>query len=372
MSRRGPSGPCPSAACAEPVEVFELVGATAARTRLQVAVTRGLTRLVGRQAELGLLRQAVEQARDGHGQVVALVGEAGVGKSRLAWEITRSHRTGDWLVLESSAAAHGGERAGCPLIELLRGYFRIDDGDDAGQSARSSSAGCSRSTSLCAPRSPPSRRCWRSRSRTRHGTRLDTATRQQRTVEAVKALLFRESQVQPLLLVFEDLHWTDDATQVLLDSLVESLPAARVLLLVNYRPEYRHGWGSKTYYTPAPAGPFAARDGRGNARHPHGRRPGPGSAETDSDRADAGQPVLPGGDGPEPRRERGPHRCRAGEYLAGSSADGHPDPGHGAGRARREDRPAPGRGQARAAARLGHRPDRAIAAAPGHRRGSRA
>src|SRR5262249_6618437 len=79
--------------------------------------------------------------------------------------------------------------------------------------------------------------------------RLDTAVRQQRTVEAAKALLLRESQVQPLLLVIEDLHWTDDATQAVLDSLVESLPAARMLLLVNYRPEYRHGWGSKTYYT---------------------------------------------------------------------------------------------------------------------------
>jgi tetratricopeptide (TPR) repeat protein len=79
--------------------------------------------------------------------------------------------------------------------------------------------------------------------------RLDTAVRQQRTVEAVKALLLRESRVQPLLLVLEDLHWMDDATQALLDSLVESLPAARVLLLVNYRPEYRHAWGNKTYYT---------------------------------------------------------------------------------------------------------------------------
>src|SRR5207248_923377 len=73
--------------------------------------------------------------------------------------------------------------------------------------------------------------------------------RRQRTLEALKRVLLRESQVQPLLLVFEDLHWIDAETQALLDSLIESLPTARLLLLVNYRPEYQHGWGSKTYYT---------------------------------------------------------------------------------------------------------------------------
>jgi class 3 adenylate cyclase/tetratricopeptide (TPR) repeat protein len=242
-------GAVPVRGLAEPVEVFELIGTTAARTRLQVAVTRGLTRLVGRQAELGLLRQAVEQARNGHGQVVALVGEAGVGKSRLAWEITRSHRTGDWLVLESSTAAHGERTSWLPLIELLRGYFRIEDGDDA-RTIREKLIGrlLALDESLrpalgvfeALLEIPVEDTAW---------ARLDAAARQQRTVEAVKALLLRESQVQPVLLVFEDLHWTDDATQVLLDSLVESLPATRVLLLVNYRPEYRHGWGSKAYYT---------------------------------------------------------------------------------------------------------------------------
>ena len=78
---------------------------------------------------------------------------------------------------------------------------------------------------------------------------LDPPQRRQRTLDAVKRLLLRESQVQPLLLVFEDLHWIDAETQALLDSLVESLPTARMLLLVNYRPEYEHRWGSKTYYT---------------------------------------------------------------------------------------------------------------------------
>src|SRR5262249_48955922 len=78
---------------------------------------------------------------------------------------------------------------------------------------------------------------------------LDPPQRRQRTLDALKRVLLRESQVQPLVLVFEDLHWIDTETQTLLDSLVESLPTARLLLLVNYRPEHQHGWGSKTYYT---------------------------------------------------------------------------------------------------------------------------
>src|SRR4029434_3825824 len=84
---------------------------------------------------------------------------------------------------------------------------------------------------------------------TRASRPLAPPQRRQRTLEAVKRLLIRESQVQPLLLVFEDLHWIDAESQTILDSLAESLPSARILLLVNYRPEYQHGWGSKTYYS---------------------------------------------------------------------------------------------------------------------------
>jgi predicted ATPase len=79
--------------------------------------------------------------------------------------------------------------------------------------------------------------------------RLNPAQRRQRTLDAVKRLLLRESQVQPLLVIFEDLHWIDAETQALLDSLVDGVPTARVVLLINYRPEYEHRWSNKAYYT---------------------------------------------------------------------------------------------------------------------------
>ena len=256
-------GPVPVRGMADPVEVFELVGTTAARTRLQVSARRGLTRLVGRQAELGLLRQTLDHARQGRGQVVALVGEAGVGKSRLAWEISRSHRSRDWLVLEGSAASHGKTTIWLPVIDLLRAYFRVDEGDDA-RTVREKLLG--RLLALdeaLRPTLAAFEALLEIPVEDAEWGRLDAATRQRRTVEAVKGLLLRESQVQPLLLVLEDLHWIDAATQALLDSLVESLPAARVLLVVNYRPEYQHAWAGKTYYTQLRLDPLAPETAEG-------------------------------------------------------------------------------------------------------------
>jgi class 3 adenylate cyclase len=241
-------GPVPVKGLAAPVEVFELAGASGIRRRLQAAAARGLTRFVGRQAELTVLQQALARAEAGHGQVVALVGEAGVGKSRLVYECTRSHRTQGWLVLESSSVSYGKATAYLPVRDLLKAYCQIEECDD-GRRIREKLTGklltlddTLRPTLpvllalLDVPVEAPT---WQA---------LEPPQRRQQTLEAVKRLILRESQEQPLLLVFEDLHWIDSETQALLDSLVESLPTARLLLLVNYRPEYQHGWGSKTYY----------------------------------------------------------------------------------------------------------------------------
>src|SRR5712692_2539914 len=114
----------------EPVEVFELVGASAIRRRLQASVARGLTRFVGRQQELMALQQALARAQTGHGQVIALVGEAGVGKSRLVYECVHSHRTQGWRVLESASVSYGKATPYFPVTDLLKRYCHVDDGDD--------------------------------------------------------------------------------------------------------------------------------------------------------------------------------------------------------------------------------------------------
>src|SRR5712692_5464233 len=242
-------GPVPVKGLEEPVEVFELVGASPLRRRLQAAAARGLTPFVGRQHELEAVHQALAQAQAGHGQVVALVGEAGVGKSRLVHEVIHSYRTQGWRVLENASVSYGKATPYFPVIDLLRRYCHIDDGDAArtirakitGQVLTLDETLQDTLPALLAlldalPDDSPF-------------VHLDPPQRRQRTLEALRRVLLRESQVQPLLLVFEDLHWIDSETQALLDRLIESLPTAHLLLLVNYRPEYQHGWGSKTYYT---------------------------------------------------------------------------------------------------------------------------
>src|SRR5262245_48737770 len=122
-------GPIPVKGLADPVEIFELTGAGQARTRLQAAALRGLTRFVGRDAEIEHLRRVLGQAGAGHGQVAALVGEAGVGKSRLTYEFTHSHRVQDWLILEASSVFYGKATSYLPVIDVLKGYFKIVDRD---------------------------------------------------------------------------------------------------------------------------------------------------------------------------------------------------------------------------------------------------
>jgi tetratricopeptide (TPR) repeat protein len=217
--------------------------------RLQATAARGLTRFVGRETEMEALSQALEQARAGHGQVVACVREAGVGKSRLVYECIQSHRLQRWRVLESASVSYGKATPYFPVCDLLKRYAHVEDRDDActirakvtGQVLTLDDALQETIPALMAlldalPADSPF-------------LTLDPPQRLQRTLEALRRVLLRESQAQPLLLVCEDLHWIDSETQALLDRLAEGLPTARILLLVNYRPEYQHGWGSKTYYT---------------------------------------------------------------------------------------------------------------------------
>jgi len=243
-----PLGPVPIKGLGASVEVYELVGASAARTRFEVAARHGLTRFVGRSTELKQLGDALDQASLGRGQVVAVVGEPGVGKSRLLWELTHSDRLRGWRTVQSASVSYGKATAYLPIIDLLRSYFKLEGRDDTRKIREKVTGKVLTLDPVLAPAVPAllalldvpvGEASWHA---------LDPSQRRQQTLDAVKRLLLRESEVQPLVVILEDLHWIDGETQSMLDSLVESLPAARFLLLVNYRPEYGHAWGSKTYY----------------------------------------------------------------------------------------------------------------------------
>ena len=242
-------GPVPVKGVVDRLEIYEVVCTGPARTRLQAAARRGLTRFVGRDGEIEQLRRAQQLANAGRGQVAAIVGEAGVGKSRLVYELIHSHRLHGWLVLESSSVSYGKATSYLPVIDLLKGYFKIQDRDDhreirekvTGKLLTLDDSLKSTLPALLALLDVPvDDAAW--------GT-PDLAQRRRRTLDAIKRLLLREAREQPLLLVFEDLHWIDSETQALLDGLVEGLASSRVLLLVDYRPQYEHRWGTRTYYS---------------------------------------------------------------------------------------------------------------------------
>jgi class 3 adenylate cyclase/tetratricopeptide (TPR) repeat protein len=241
-------GPAAVKGLADPVEIYVLTGASGQRSRLHATAARGLTRFVGRDAEVEQIRRALTAAHVGHGQLVALVGEPGVGKSRLVYEFTHSHRTQDWLILEAGSVSYGKATSYLPVIDLLKAYFKIHDRETHREIREKVTGKLLTLDESLKPATPALLALLDVPVEDAHWQALDPVQRRRRTLDAVKHLLLRESQGQPVLVVFEDLHWIDAETQVLLDSLVESLPTARLLLLVNYRPEYQHGWGRKTYY----------------------------------------------------------------------------------------------------------------------------
>jgi class 3 adenylate cyclase/tetratricopeptide (TPR) repeat protein len=260
--RMRPLGEVTLKGIAGPLSAYEVLGLGALRTRLQRAAGRGLTSFVSRETELQHIKRALELARNGQGQMVAAVGEPGIGKSRLFYEFKAVSQNGN-LLLEAYSVSHGKASAYFPVTELLRDYFRILPKDDPRQ-RREKVAGkiviLDRSLEDTLPylysllgiaEGDPSLK------------QMDPQIRRRRTHDAIKRVLLRESLNQPLILMFEDLHWIDADTQGLLEAMCDSIASARVLLLVNYRPEYQHEWVGRSYYSQLrldPLGPKGANE----------------------------------------------------------------------------------------------------------------
>jgi class 3 adenylate cyclase len=241
-------GPTRVKGLSEPVNVYEIIGLGPLRTRLQRSASRGYTKFVGRESELAQMRRALESARAGHGQLVAAIGDPGVGKSRLFLEFKAIAQSG-CLVLEALSVSPGKASAYLPVIDLLRSYFEIipeNDERKRREKVNGKVITLDRSLEDTLPylfgllgivegEDPLAQ--------------MDGQIKRRRTLDAIKRILLRESLNQPLMVIFEDLHWIDEQTQALLNLLADSIGTAKILLLINYRPEYSHQWGSKTYYT---------------------------------------------------------------------------------------------------------------------------
>jgi class 3 adenylate cyclase/tetratricopeptide (TPR) repeat protein len=252
------------------IETFELTGVTAVRKRLHAAVARGLSGFVGRSTEIDIFSRVLQQASSGHGQIVALCGEPGMGKSRLVYEFTHSHLPPEWTVLEGTSASYGKATPYYPVIALLRRYFKVDEGESResvrtkvqthllGLDAKLKDAIPPLLTLLDSlPDSESQEKTNTSGDKKeleifeliKKFDFLEPQQRRRLTLESLKRMFIRESLNGPVLLLLEDLHWIDSETQAFLDHLVESLPMTRLLLLVNHRPGYSHSWSDKSYYT---------------------------------------------------------------------------------------------------------------------------
>jgi class 3 adenylate cyclase/predicted ATPase len=253
-------GPMAVKGISEPINVYEVTGLGALRTHFELAARRGLTKFVGRERELEQIRHALDTAIAGHGQIVAVMAEAGTGKSRLFHEF-KTIIPMTCKVLEAYSVSHGKASAWLPVLELLRDYFGLADADDA--AARREKVGSV--LGALDPALEDTLPYLFGLLGIVEGSdpiaQMDPQIKRQRTLDAIRRIMLRESLNQPVVIIFEDLHWIDAHTQALLDLLTDSVANSRVLLLVNYRPEYRHEWTSKSCYAQLRLSPLGGAHG---------------------------------------------------------------------------------------------------------------
>lgn len=233
----------------EPLELFEIVGHTSARTRWEVTAARGLTKFVSRDAELGILRDAMHEAVAGRGRLICVVGEPGAGKSRLVHEILHSPDAAAWTVLKTATASYTRNTPYLAFSNLIRTWFEIPEqatSDDVKRriQAKISSFGEDLISAIPAIHSlldlPVEDAEWLA---------LEPMARRQKILAAGKSLILRGAGSRPLLLWFEDMQWTDAETRTLLESIADEIESHRLLIILTCRPEYEHKWAGKNYYS---------------------------------------------------------------------------------------------------------------------------
>jgi predicted ATPase len=206
------------------------------------------------------LNHAAEQALSGHGQVVAVMANPGVGKSRLFHEFKARSQSG-WRLLEANSVSHGKASAYLPVLEFLSQYFEISrDEDDHKRRERILDKVLALDRNL-EDALPYLYLLYGFGDSGDSLAQMDPQIKRRRTLETIKRILLRESLNQPVMVIFEDLHWIDGETQALLNLLVDAIASARILLLVNYRPEYHHDWVSRTHYTQLRLDPLGRESG---------------------------------------------------------------------------------------------------------------
>jgi len=233
-----------------PQEVYELIKAGEVDTRIAASAAKGLTRFIGRKNTMAAIRNAWDKARAGSGQVVGIVGEAGIGKSRLLLEFRNTLNPGDFTFLEGRCLHYGGYMAYLPFLDILKLHFRVEEGE--GESAITSKIK-DKLTELDAALVPITLSAFQDllslKTEDENWLNLEPKEKRSRTFEALRNLLISVSRKRPLVVAIEDLHWMDKTSEEFLNYFIDWLAQSPILLILLYRPEYIHQLGSKSYYT---------------------------------------------------------------------------------------------------------------------------
>jgi class 3 adenylate cyclase/tetratricopeptide (TPR) repeat protein len=251
-------GPTPVKGLPGTVEIWEITATGPAGPRFETVGSVTLTPFVGRDEVMSQLTTALGWAQRGEGQLVAVVGEAGVGKSRLFWEFLHRDVISTWTVLRGHSVSYGKATPYLPIVDLLKRGFQIGETATPAVIATRIREALVALDAALEPDVPALLAVLGVPSDDRQWEQLDPPQRRERVLEALRRLLLRLALDRPVLLIVEDLHWIDDGTQEVLDTLVDAVPTSRILLLVNYRPEYGHGWAGKSFYTQVRLDPLPA------------------------------------------------------------------------------------------------------------------
>ena len=233
----------------EPVEAYQIIEVGEAETRIEASVARGLTKFAGRQREIAALKEAFQKAQSGSGQVVGIVGEAGVGKSRLLLELRVALKEDEFTYLDGQCLHYGGLMAYLPLLDILRSYFDINEGEREFVVKKKITDKIALLDENLESILSPLHDILSLKVEDLEYLTLEPQRKRERTFEAIRDLLIRESQNTPLILAIDDLQWIDKTSEEFLTYLIGWLANARILLIILYRPEYTHQWASKSYYS---------------------------------------------------------------------------------------------------------------------------
>jgi class 3 adenylate cyclase/tetratricopeptide (TPR) repeat protein len=232
-----------------PVNVYRAIAPSTRRTRFDVSAERGLTPFAGRERELELLFDGLERSKAGRGQAFSITAEAGVGKSRLLYEFRKAVASGDVTFLEGRCLSYSRGVAYHPIIDTLKANFDIHEGDGDAEIREKVIRGLKMLGADEAATLPYLLELLAVKESGIDQIPMSPELKKNRIMEAFKQIALKGSEIRPLILAYEDLHWIDKSSEDLLKYVLESIPGAEVLLIFTYRPEFVHTWGAKSYHS---------------------------------------------------------------------------------------------------------------------------